>query len=67
MITFLIIYFIIPIMFFGIAIYVNGIDEYWTREVKVLGLWKLILFLTTSILLWPILVVYLIVELYKNT
>ena len=54
-------------MFFGIAIYVNGIDEYWTREVKVLGLWKLILYLTTSILLWPILVVYLIVELYKNT
>lgn len=67
MITFLIIYFIIPIMFFGIVIYVNGIDEYWTREVKVLGLWKLILYLTTSILLWPILVVYLIVELYKNT
>ena len=67
MITFLIIYFIIPIMFFGIAIYVNGIDEYWTREVKVLGLWKLILYLTTSILLWPILVVYLIVKLYKNT
>ena len=67
MITFLIIYFIIPIMFFRIAIYVNGIDEYWTREVKVLGLWKLILYLTTSILLWPILVVYLIVELYKNT
>lgn len=41
MITFLIIYFIIPIMFFGIATYVDGKEGDWTREVKVLGLWKL--------------------------
>ena len=67
MITFLIIYFIIPIMFLGIATYVDGKEGDWTREIKVLGLWKFILYVTTTILFWPILIVYLIVELYKNT
>lgn len=54
-------------MFLGIATYVDGKEGDWTREIKVLGLWKFILYITTTILFWPILVVYLIVELYKNT
>ena len=62
MITFLIFYFIIPIVFLGIEAYADR-----AKEIKILGPWKYLSYAIVITLIWPIALVYLIVELYRNT
>lgn len=64
MITFLLIYFIIPILILGIEIYIEGGVKNYCAGSK-----KIVLFLETLIFIifWPIVIIYLIIALYKNT
>lgn len=64
MVTFLLIYFIIPILILGIDIYKEGgLKNYGAGSKKI----SLFLGLSIFIIFWPIMIIYLIIVLYKNT